>query len=490
MASPVLLWFRKDLRLDDNLALLKAVKSGRPVIPVYIRTRRPSVHAPLGAAQDWWLHHSLEALDRALRDKGSRLVLRSGEADTVLLGLIAETGAEVVAVNTVPEPRAITADEALKQRLAQRSVGFHAFDGALLHDPARLLTGSGVGFRVYTPFWRALSGHSTPSAPVEAPGHWQSPETWPESERIEGWNLTPSRSDWAKGFGTVWKPGEKGARERLDRFAASTIRSYAVNRDLPGMDGTSGLSPHLALGELSPRRAWQAIEARAGEGPSEEDVSRYLKELVWREFSYHLLHHFPDLATRNWNAGFDAFQWEKDDAGLAAWQRGLTGYPIVDAGMRQLWRDGWMHNRVRMITGSFLIKDLLIDWRIGEAWFRDTLVDADAGSNPANWQWVAGSGADASPFFRVFNPILQGEKFDPDGAYVRTYVPELAKLPNALIHRPFEALPMELKAAGVSLGETYPRPLVEHRFARDRALARLSQLKNGRDEPYKKIREN
>lgn len=490
MASPVLLWFRKDLRLDDNLALLKAVRSGRPVIPVYIHTPRPSPYAPLGTAQDWWLHHSLKALGRVLREKGSRIVLRSGVPETVLSGLIAETGAEVVAVNTVPDPQAIAADDALKQQLGQRSIGFHAFEGVLLHDPARLLTGSGGGFRVYTPFWRALSGHAPPSAPLEAPGQWQGPESWPEGEQIEDWNLTPSHPDWAEGFGTVWTPGEQGARERLDRFAASMIKGYAVNRDFPGMDGTSGLSPHLAFGELSPRRAWQAIEACIGRGPSDEDVSRYLKELVWREFSYHLLHHFPDLGTRNWNAGFDAFQWETDHAGLIAWQRGLTGYPIVDAGMRQLWREGWMHNRVRMITGSFLIKDLLIDWRIGEAWFRDTLVDADAGSNPANWQWVAGSGADASPFFRVFNPILQGEKFDPDGAYVRTYVPELAKLPNSLIHRPFEASPVELKAAGVSLGENYPRPLIEHRFARDRALARLSQLKNERDEPYKKIREN
>ncbi len=488
MASPVILWFRKDLRLDDNLALLKAVKSGRPIIPVYIKTERPSPYAPLGAAQDWWLHHALASLAEALGEKNSRLILRAGEPAKALDALIAETGAEVVAVNTNPDPEAIAADGSIAETLKKNDIAFHAFEGALLHDPAKLLTGAGGGFRVYTPFWRALNQHAPPSPPLDAPKAWTNPGKWPKSETLESFDLLPKKPDWAKGFAATFRPGEKGAHERLKHFAHSGIKGYAVNRDLPGMDGTSCLSPHLALGDISPRRIWQTIKARSGHGPSDEDISRYLKELVWREFSYHLLHHFPELKSRNWNGSFDAFRWETDHKGLKAWQRGMTGYPIVDAGMRQLWQDGWMHNRVRMIVGSFLIKDLLIDWRTGEDWFRDTLVDADPGSNPASWQWVAGSGADASPFFRVFNPILQGEKFDPDGAYVRKYVPELAKLPNALIHRPFEASLAELKAAGVSLGKTYPHPVVDHKAARDRALSRLSQLKDENDQPVKKIR--
>ena len=490
-SSPVLLWFRKDLRLDDNMALLKAVKSGRPIIPLYIVTDERSPYAPLGAAQRWWLHHSLQGLDHALRKKGSRLVLCGGDPASILTGLAEETGADVIAATALPDPRAAAADESLAEALLEKQVAFHRFDGLLLHDPQTLRTGSGGGFRVYTPFWRALVQQAPPSPPRPAPEKLTAPTVWPEGEDLSSFGLLPTMPNWAHGFESQWVPGETGALARLHRFVEGALKGYATQRDLPGVDGTSGLSPHLALGEISPRRIWAAVEERQQaerNGPDGEDIARYLKELVWREFSYHLLHHFPDLPTRNWTSSFDSFAWQDDPQGLEAWKRGLTGYPIVDAGMRQLWQHGWMHNRVRMIVASFLIKDLLIDWRAGEEWFRDTLVDADPASNAASWQWVAGSGADASPFFRIFNPVLQGEKFDPDGAYIRAFVPELAGLPNRLIHRPFEASLAELRAAGISPGKSYPHPIVDHRMARDRALAALARLKGESGEPIKKAR--
>lgn len=489
--APVILWFRKDLRLDDNIALIKAVKSGRQIVPLYIYPGRESPYGPLGSAQEWWLHHSLVSLDRALKTRGSRLILRQGEPENVLSAMAQETGADVISATALPDPAAVREDARIAQGLSEQNIAFHRFDGMLLHDPERVRTGSGSNFRVYTPFWKALNQQAPPTPPRPAPDGWASPEAWPESTPVQDLGLLPVNPDWAKDFATHWAPGEDGALDRMHRFVEGGLKGYAVNRDLPGIDGTSGLSPHLALGEISPRRIWAAVEERQmseKSGPDSEDVSRYLKELVWREFSYHLLHHFPDLPRRNWTASFDAFPWVEDADGLDAWKKGMTGYPIVDAGMRQLWKHGWMHNRVRMIVASFLIKDLLIDWRVGEQWFRDTLVDADPASNAASWQWVAGSGADASPFFRIFNPILQGEKFDPEGTYIRAFVPELAGLPKKLIHRPFEASLIELRAAGVVLGKTYPKPVVDHGMARNRALAALSQIKGENGGPTKKAR--
>lgn len=490
-SAPVLLWFRKDLRLDDNMALLKVIKSGRPIIPVYILPEKGSPYGPLGAAQGWWLHHSLAALELSLAAKGSRLILRRGDPAAILRTLGEETGADAVCATALADPRAVAADDSVAASLSERSISFHRIAGMLLHDPDRVRTGSGGNFRVYTPFWRALNQQAAPSPPRPAPETWPHPDRWPQSEALGAFALLPSRPNWASSFADHWTPGEAGAIARMHRFVEGSLKGYATNRDLPGIDGTSGLSPHLALGEISPRRIWAAVEARQTaekDGPDGEDISRYLKELAWREFSYHLLHHFPDLGSRNWNAAFDAFRWVEDPTGLHAWKKGQTGYPIVDAGMRQLWQHGWMHNRVRMIVASFLIKDLLIDWRAGEAWFRDTLVDADPASNAASWQWVAGSGADASPFFRIFNPVLQGEKFDPRGTYIRTFVPEIAGLPDKLIHRPFEASLLDLRAAGISLGNTYPKPVVDHRMARDRALAALSELKAENGQPIKKAR--
>ncbi|WP_296070913.1 deoxyribodipyrimidine photo-lyase [uncultured Agrobacterium sp.] len=471
--AAAIIWFRKDLRLSDNLAVLAALEHGGPVIPLYIHEKTGGA---LGGAQEWWLHHSLTELSGALEKKGSHLLLASGKAETVLRELISTTGADAVFWNRRYDPDGIAEDKALKQKLRDEGLTVRSFSGHLLHEPSRLKTKSGGPYRVYTPFWRAIEGGDEPHAPADAPKSLKAPETWPKSETLSDWKLLPTKPDWAKHFGDVWTPGEKAARKKLDDFVDGALKGYEEGRDFPAKDATSLLSPHLALGEISPATVWHATKGLSRHIAS-NDISRFRKEIVWREFCYHLLFHFPELDEKNWNDSFDAFAWRDDETSFKAWTRGMTGYPIVDAGMRQLWKHGVMHNRVRMIVASFLIKHLLIDWRKGEKWFRDTLVDADPASNAANWQWVAGSGADASPFFRVFNPILQGEKFDGDGEYVRRFVPELEKLESKYIHKPFEAPKEALKKAGVELGKTYPLPIVDHSKGRERALAAYSRIK-------------
>ncbi|HTO30664.1 MAG TPA: deoxyribodipyrimidine photo-lyase [Pararhizobium sp.] len=474
--GPILIWFRKDLRLDDNHALHASVQSGRGVIPVYIREPAENGTGPLGAAQAWWLHHSLHALSESLSNLGSSLLLLTGKPQDVFARLVVETGASGIYWNRRYDPDGIGVDGALKNRLGDIGMTVKSFAGQILHEPARWKTGSGTPYRVYTPFWRALEASGEPDAPLDAPTQIPAPADWPKSEKLADWNLLPAKPDWAETFREVWTPGEAAALERLQDFIDETLDGYKANRDLPARDGTSRLSPHLALGEISPARIWHAT--RNLKDVPVEDIVTFRKELVWRDFSYHLLFHNPDLPRENLNRRYDRFEWADDGDAFKLWTKGRTGYPIVDAGMRQLWRHGTMHNRVRMIAASFLIKDLLIDWRRGEAWFRDTLVDADPASNAASWQWVAGSGADASPFFRVFNPILQGEKFDPDGTYVKTFVPELQDMPTKFVHRPFEAPATVLTGAGVTLGETYPKPLVDHAKARDRALAAYGNVKD------------
>ncbi|ACM36348.1 MULTISPECIES: cryptochrome/photolyase family protein [Rhizobium/Agrobacterium group] len=467
--SPTILWFRKDLRLDDNRALLAALQAAGPVIPLYIREPEEMGTGPLGPAQAWWLHHSLVSLDQSLQSYGSRLVLRRGPPGQVLRHLIEETGSKAVHWNRRYDPSGMAIDAELKAALRSDGLEATSHAGFLLHEPSKVKTGSGGPFRVYTPFWRALEKQGDPPPPVERPKTLHNPAHWPDSDRLEDWQLLPTKPDWAKEFSEIWTPGEPGAQDKLSQFIDHGLKGYRTQRDFPALPHTSGLSPHLALGEISPARIWHATIG-LGDDVSTDDYVHFRKELVWREFSYHLLFHFADLASQNWNDRFNDFPWKKNAEFLSAWQRGQTGYPIVDAGMRQLWRHGVMHNRVRMIVASFLIKDLMIDWREGEAWFRYTLVDADPASNAASWQWVAGSGADASPFFRIFNPITQSEKFDPDGDYIRQFVPELAKLPNNLIHRPFEAPAPLLEKAGITLGKTYPAPLVDHKRARAVAL--------------------
>ena len=353
-----------------------------------------------------------------------------------------------------------------------------SFDGQLLHEPTQVKTGAGNPFKVYTPFWRAFSALPAPRAPYDAPQWLNGFAGTLESDALGDWGLLPTRPDWSKGFNEDWKPGEEGAQEKLRTFIDSGLNNYADGRNLPGQASTSRLSPHLAMGEISPFQVWRATLGLEGLH-SPRDVEVFRKEVVWREFAYHLLFHFPTLATENFNEGFDDFPWASKPELIEAWKRGKTGYPIVDAGMRQLWQTGWMHNRVRMAAASFLIKHLLADWRVGEEWFWDTLVDACPANNAASWQWVAGSGADAAPYYRIFNPVLQGEKFDTDGAYVRRFVPEIARLPNNLLHRPWEAGPLELAAAGIDLGKTYPKPIVDHSVARDRALSAYKSLRGG-----------
>lgn len=474
-AAPVVVWFRKDLRLDDNAALAAAADTGRPVIPLYIREPEAAGTGPLGAAQAWWLHHALASLARDLEKAGSPLVLRSGAAAGVLRKFVPETGADTLYWNRRHDPAGISIDKEIKRVFKAEGLDVHSFSGQLLHDPTRLLTGEKKPYRVYTPFWKALEREGEPPEPIEAPKHIKAPTKAPPSEMLDDWKFLPVKPDWAASFKDIWAPGEAAARERLDDFVDGAIAGYKVDRDHPALDATSRMSPYLALGEISPARIWHAT--RGLKAPA-DDVIHFRKELAWREFCHHLHFHFPALAEKNWNERFDDFPWEKAGKHFRLWTQGMTGYPIVDAGMRQLWKHGWMHNRVRMITASFLIKHLMIDWRHGEKWFRDTLVDADAASNPANWQWVAGAGADASPFFRIFNPILQGEKFDPDGTYVRAFVPELEHLDAAFIHKPFDAPAGVLKEANIELGTTYPKPIVDHAKARERALAAYKSLKN------------
>ena len=480
--TPVILWFRRDLRLDDNLALQAAIAGNRPVLCIYIRENGTPLAGASGSAQAWWLHHSLVSLDAALRAKGSRLLLFSGEPLALIKDLVDKTGARSVFWNRRYDADGIACDTEIKSQLRQSGIEAKSFAGFLMHEPAKLLTKQGKPYSVFTPFWKAFEAQFHPHDTLPAPSTIRPPEPFPLSESLDDWALLPKNPDWAKGFGDLWEPGERGALARLDDFVETGVNGYKTNRDLPAKSATSGLSPHLAMGEISPHRIWNATRTAFGSHPT-DDVVSFRRELVWREFSWHLLFHRSDMAEVNLDRRFDAFPWVNDTSRLRAWQQGRTGYPIVDAGMRELWQTGVMHNRVRMVVASFLIKDLLIDWREGEKWFRDTLVDIDRASNAMNWQWVAGCGADASPWFRIFNPVRQGETFDPDGAYVRRYCPELATLPDKYVHRPFEAPQAVLEKAGITLGKTYPQPLVAHDVARERALAAFRSLPKAGGEP-------
>ncbi len=463
MPSVSLVWFRLDLRVDDNPALRAAVKRGGAVIPVYIWAPEEDGRWAPGGAAKYWLHHALTDLETRLTKIGSRLVLRQGKSLGVLKQLISETGADAVFWNRRYEPLRVKRDAEIKKNLKEDGLAVETFNSALLFEPWQVETGSKTPFKVFTAFWNKCLTLPGPQEPLASPQTLLPPKSWPESLALKKLKLEPER-DWALGFRESWDMSASGAAACLKSFSSERLPEYLARRDLPDTVGTSRLSPYLHFGQISVRRAWHTIRksGRAGAG--------YLRQLGWRDFAHHLMFHFPETPESALRPEYREFPWKNNAPLLKAWQKGLTGYPIVDAGMRELWHTGWMHNRVRMIAASFLVKDLLIPWQRGAEWFWDTLVDADLANNTLGWQWIAGCGADAAPYFRVFNPVLQGEKFDPGGGYVRRWVPELGALPDKWIHKPWEAPEEILLKAGVVLDKHYPRPVVDHGFARRRTL--------------------
>ncbi|MEZ5896052.1 MAG: deoxyribodipyrimidine photo-lyase [Parvularculaceae bacterium] len=474
--KPAIVWFRADLRLGDNPALDAAARSDSPVIPVFVLPC-DGLLAP-GGAQRWWLHHSLLALKSHLEKAGSSLVLLKGDERAVIADLVERTGAGAVYWNRRYAPQHIETDRALKQMLTASAVSVETFNGSLWRDPWEVKTKSGGDYRVFKPFWKSLRAKGPARARLfSAPSKMRPPSQWPKSDDLSSWRLTPESPDWAHEFADHWAPGEEGAAKRLETFL-DDANCYANERDMPAMDATSRLSPHLAHGEISVTEIWCRVRARVDLGElSSANAEKFLSELAWREFSYNLLFHNSEIARAPLRKEFERFDWREDDKSFNAWARGMTGVPIVDAGLRQLWRTGWMHNRVRMIVASFLVKNLLIHWTKGERWFWDSLVDADAANNPASWQWVAGSGADAAPYFRIFNPVSQGEKHDPEADYVREFVPEIAALPNKWIHKPWSAPDEILSNSHIVLGKTYPFPIVDLHGSRQRALDAYQKLK-------------
>jgi deoxyribodipyrimidine photo-lyase len=474
--NPSLIWFRRDLRVEDNPALHAAREAGRPAVALYVLEE--TAVRPIGAAQRWFLHYALDDLAGRLGELGVRLVLRRGEARTIVPAVARETHASTVVWNRryAPDERAV--DEAIKGDLKAAGVAAHSFNGALLREPWELKTGAGGPYRVFTPFFRALAsaGPSRQALGCPQPFPKGAPAIAPAA--ISDLQLLPTNPDWAHEFSQSWRATAAAAHERLDAFLAANLNRYTDDRNRPDLFATSRLSPYLALGLISPLTLWNAVGASVASGRAREgEAMKFRTEIGWREFSYHLLYHFPDISRAPMRPGYAAFPWRRDDEAFRKWTKGRTGIPIIDGGMRELWRTGWMHNRVRMIVASFLAKNLQLDWRLGEAWFWDTLVDADPANNPASWQWVAGCGADAAPYFRIFNPVTQGEKFDPDGAYVRTFLPELANLPSNVIHAPWLASRDTLRRAGVELGGHYPLPMVDLAKSRAAALAAHEEMR-------------
>ena len=470
--SPIIVWIRKDLRLIDNPSLYHAALEGNPVIPVFIWAPSEEGNWCMGEAQQWWLHHSLHAFASTLETQGLKLIVRRGPSESTLFKLAQETGAQTVYWNKVYEPIEAQRDQQTAHFLEKNEIEVIQWDGQILHDPTEISTKSGTPYKVFTPFWRNLKEHLRVPLPLEKPtfktgsNHLHALS----SLAIEELQLLPSL-DWAKEFPEYWNPGEETAHNRLRRFTNKAIKQYDHNRDYPAVDGTSRLSPHLCFGEISARTLWHEIVKGPVYSDVDDEKAPFLRQLIWREFAYHLIRHFPHTRDQNLRNSFDLFPWSANQEHLDAWKKGRTGYPIVDAGMRQLWRVGWMHNRVRMIVASFLTKHLLIHWLEGAQWFWDTLVDANLPNNTLGWQWAAGSGADAQPFFRIFNPISQGKKFDVDGQYIRTWVPELQKVPNSVLHEPWLMSDKQQQKSCVILGKDYPQPIVDHKEARESALA-------------------
>jgi deoxyribodipyrimidine photo-lyase len=463
-SKPALIWFRRDLRLADNPALIAACRH-KALAPVFIWSPNEEGNWAPGAASRWWLHHSLSALANALETEGSILIIRKGPSLETLLQLARETGARAIYSNRLHEPRVLQRDTQVADGLKHAGIWSESFNASLLFEPWEICNRQGKAFQVFTPFWRTCLAPGEPGAPAPKPRSIPPPARRPCSLALDELELLP-KLRWADRFSKSWIPGEKGAHGKLSDFLRENLAGYPEGRDLPAEPGTSRLSPHLHYGEIGPQQIWQAVQDRARRsGPAYQAAAgAFLRQLGWREFAYHLLYHFPFTPEKPLRANFSKFPWRNDAKTLKAWRKGLTGYPLVDAGMRELWETGWMHNRVRMIVASFLVKDLLLPWRSGEDWFWDTLLDADLANNTLGWQWAAGCGADAAPYFRVFHPVLQGEKFDPSGDYVRRWVPELKAVPARWIHKPWKA-PSEIRGT-----VDYPLPTVDHAEARERAL--------------------
>lgn len=510
MEEKALVWFRRDLRLEDNAALNAAIDSGKKVVPVFIwepEEEKPWQHT--GAALVW-LHFSLKALGKSIKERGSGLLIRQGKSSKVIQELAEEFCINEVFANKIYEPIWLEKDAKLEKELAKKDIALKLLPGALLFDPFTVRTQQDNPFQVFTAFWKScMAKDASPPPPVAAPKKIPSPSKV-HNESVEELEFLPT-IHWDTGIREAWTPGEDGAHQALEDFLDGVVDEYTTGRDVPGAAGTSRLSPHLHFGEISIRKVWhgvvdayanhkhikkpsQSVQMRLTLGvspksaPAESKKAKkkevetnsfhvYLKELGWREFAHHVLCNFPHTPTDPLREDFAKFPWKGNRGHLKKWQKGQTGYPMVDAGMRELWHTGWMHNRVRMIVASFLVKHLLLPWQAGARWFWDTLVDADLANNTLGWQWSAGCGADAAPYFRIFNPILQGEKFDPRGVYVRKWVPELEKVPDEYIHRPWEAPAEVLAAAGVELGKNYPKPIVDHGFARQRALEALASIR-------------
>lgn len=472
--AATIVWLRRDLRLADHPAIRFAADRDGPVIPLFIWDADELKESVPGAASRWWLHHSLTALKASLHAKGNRLTIRRGMALEVLQEVVDETGADAVVWSRIYSPDVIERDRRVKESLQQEGLEVHSFNASLLNEPWEIESKSGDPYQVFTPYWKACTADFEPRDLYAEPRSLTGLDDWPDSLSVDDLELLPT-IDWDKQFYERWTPGESGAQKRLKEFVEGPIVDYSELRNRPDVSGTSSLSPHLHFGEISPQQIWDAVVKEHGRKDAGPRV--FLSEIGWREFAHHVLYHFPRTVRHPLRKQFESFPWGTDRDGLRAWQRGKTGYPIVDAGMRELWATGWMHNRVRMIVGSFLTKDLLISWQEGSDWFWDTLVDADLANNTLGWQWVSGCGADAAPYFRVFNPVTQSEKFDPDGVYLRKWVPELANLPNKWIHKPWEAPRQALDEAGIELGEDYPRPIVDHGEARNAALDAYEAVK-------------
>ena len=468
-----IVWFRQDLRLEDNPALSKAAENNARILPIYILDDENAGSWGMGEASRWWLHKSLESLNGSLDEN---LHFFIGKADEIIPDLIEKTKAAGIYWNRCYEPWRISRDKEIKTSLLNNNITVRSFNGSLLFEPPNIKKKDATPYKVFTPFYKkgCLENGPIPRDLLACPSKLIF-EKDVVSKKLSELNLLPS-INWYQNIEDTWSPGEKGAHQRLNNFLKEGIKNYKIGRNRPDKEFISRLSPHFHFGELSPHQAWFRVKELKQSSDTKDSIEHFLSELGWREFSNNLLYYWQNLPEINLQKKFDRFPWLDNSKSLACWQRGITGYPIVDAGMRQLWKTGYMHNRVRMVTGSFLVKNLMLDWRHGERWFWDTLLDADLANNSASWQWIAGCGADAAPYFRIFNPIIQGEKFDPNGDYVREYIPELSKIPTKFIHKPWEAPEETLMDAGITLDKDYPLPIVDLKLSRERALLAFKGL--------------